>query len=115
MTTPTDVLEVRELSVRIARTGEAGDQHAHAGEQRVDEDDDHDDELPRDADRGVAGVAHQVAHEDVIHDPLETADDVGEHRGPGELPDRGAERPFHEAAVIAGRGGGDTGLRAETA
>ena len=33
--------------VFVARAGEAGDQHAHAGEQRVDEDDDDEEDLPR--------------------------------------------------------------------
>ena len=87
--------------VGVSRTGEAGHQHTHAREQRVDEDDDDDDELPRHADGGVAGVTHQVANEDVIHDALEAAEDVGEHGGPGELPDRPAQRPLDDGAVVA--------------
>ena len=47
----------------------------------------------RDADRGVAGEADEVADHDVVDDALQPADDVREHRRPRELPDRRGSGP----------------------
>src|SRR5438445_6812017 len=43
--------------------------------------------LDPDADRGVAGVPHEVSHQGVIDHALEPGDEVLQHRGPGEHPD----------------------------
>ena len=42
------------------------------------------------ADRGVAGEADEMTDQDVIDDALQPADDVRQHRGPRDLPDRRA-------------------------
>ena len=62
--------------VVIVRAGGARHQHAHAGEQRADEDDDDKKDLPAHADGGVAGEPDVMADERVIDDPLQTADGV---------------------------------------
>ena len=58
-----------------------------------------------DADRGVAGEADEVADQHVVDDALQAADDVGQHGGPGDLPDRGPQRAFDDGAVVAPRRG----------
>ena len=63
-------------------------------------DDDDDEDLPRDADRGIAGEANEVADHHVIDDALEPADDVGEHRRPRELPHRRGQVSFDDGPVI---------------
>ena len=85
--------------VVIVRAGEARDEHAHAGEQRADEDDDDEEDLPAHADRGVAGVADVVADQRVIDDALQAADGVLQHRRPGDLPDGRRDRPFDDRAI----------------
>ena len=87
--------------VLFTRSSKARDQHAHAGEHGGDEDDDHQHQLPAHANRGVGGVAHEVANQHVIDDPLQSTDDVREHRRPRDLPDRGPERPFDDGPVVA--------------
>ena len=47
--------------LRLVRAGESRDQDAHPGEQRADEDDDDEDDLPADANGGVAVVADEIA------------------------------------------------------
>ncbi len=86
--------------VRVSRPGEPRDQYAHSGKQRPDEDDHHQHDLPAHADGRVALIADQVPDQHVIDDPLKTSDDVGDHRGPGNLPDGPAERPFDNRAVV---------------
>ena len=86
----------------IACTGEARHQHAHPREQRRDEDDDDENDLPADANRRVAGEPDEVPDEHVIDDPLQAADDIGEHRRPRDLPDRRLQRPFDDRSVVAG-------------
>ena len=43
--------------------------------------------------------------------PLQPAHHVGEHRRPGELPDRGAQRTVHDGAVVASADGRRHGRR----
>ena len=95
--------------VFVAGAGKPRDEHAHAREERVDEDNDDDEDLPRHADRRVAGVAHEVADQGVVDDALQPAEHVGEHGRPRELPDHGAERPLDDGPVVPARrrrGGG---------
>src|SRR5690606_18570432 len=68
-------------------------------EQRADEDDDHDPDLPGYADGGVAHIAHVAADHDVVDQPLEAADDVLQHRGPGQLPDGAPDRSLDDRSV----------------
>ena len=58
--------------VGLARAGKPGDQHAHAGEDRADENNDDDEDLETDSDGGVAGGADELANHDVVHDSPET-------------------------------------------
>ena len=46
---------------RLIRSGEARDEHTHPGEQRTDEDDDDEEDLPAHADGGVGREADEVA------------------------------------------------------
>ncbi len=85
--------------VRLIRPREAGHEHAHPREERADEDHHDEEDLPRHADGGIPGVAHVVAHHGVIDDALNATDDVLEHRGPGELPHRAADRPLHDGPI----------------
>ena len=83
----------------IVGAREARHQHAHAAEHRHDEHDDDDEDLDRDADGGVARVPHEVADEGMIHHALQPADEVLEHRGPGEHPDGAGQRSLDDGAV----------------
>jgi hypothetical protein len=56
-------------------------------------------DLNRHADAGIAGVSHEMADEGVIDHPLQPADQVLHHRGPGEHPDRARDRALDDAAV----------------
>src|SRR6266704_2045891 len=71
-------------------------QHAEHGHHERDEDDE---DLNRDADRGVAGVPHEAAHQRVIHDPLQPTDEVLEGGGPRDQPDGAGDRPLDDGAV----------------
>ena len=62
--------------------------------------DDDEDDLPADADSGVARESHKVPDEHVVDDPLQAADDVGEHRRPRDLPDRRLQRAFDDRTVV---------------
>src|SRR4029079_13664573 len=66
-------------------------------------DDDDDEDLPADADRGVASIADEIADHGVIDDALKPADDVGEHRWPRELPDRGGKGAIDDRAIVSAR------------
>ena len=88
-------------AIFVVGAGEARDEHAHAGEQRADEDDDDEENLPADADGRIAGVADVVADQRVIDDALEAADRVLQDRRPGELPDRRHDRPIDDRAIEA--------------
>ena len=85
--------------LRLIRAGKARHQHGHAGEQRSDEDNDDDDDLPTDADRSVAGVADEVTDHHVVDDPLQTGDDVLQHRRPGKTPYRTTDRSVDNRPV----------------
>ena len=63
-------------------------------------DDDDDEDLPRHADRGVAGESDDVADHHVVDDSLEPADDVGQHRRPRDLPNRRGQVSFDDGPVI---------------
>ena len=93
--------------VVIVGAGEPRHQHAHAGEERADEDDHDEKDLPAHADRRVAGEADVVPHHRVVDDPLQAADGVLQHRRPRDLPDRRADRSFDdrpiELAALLGR------------
>ena len=65
----------------------------------LDEDHHDEEDLPRDADGGVRGEAHEVADQGVIHDALDSAEDVGEDGGPRELPDRAGDGAFDDRAI----------------
>src|SRR4029079_4056081 len=84
---------------------------AHADEQRGDERDDDEEDLPRDTDGRVALVADEVSDQDVVDDALHAADDVREHRRPRDLPYGGLERPLDDGAIVAPslRGCGESG------
>ena len=60
----------------LVRAGEPRDEHAHPREERGDEDDDDEEDLPADADGGVAGKADVVADHHVVDDALQTTDRV---------------------------------------
>jgi hypothetical protein len=90
---------VHHLLVAGARV--TGDEHAHPAEERHDEGDDDEKDLPAHADGGVAGVSDEMADHHVIDDALHAADDVGEHRGPGELPHRRTQRSLDDGAVVS--------------
>ena len=90
----------------VTRTGKARDQHAHPGEHRVHEYDDDDEDLNRHADRRVAGVADEIAHQCVIDHPLHAADHVLDHRRPRDHPDGAGERTVDNRAVELFRGAG---------
>ena len=96
--------------VGLVRAGEARDEHAHAGEERGDEDDDDEEDLPAHADRRVAGEADVVADHRVIDDALQPADRVLQDRRPRHLPDRRRERAFDKGAIELA-GGGRAGRR----
>ena len=83
---------------------EAGDEHAHAGVERADEDDDDENDLPADADGGVGGEADEVSDQRVIDDALETTDHVLQHGRPGDLPDGVRDRTVDQTAVVPALG-----------
>ena len=85
--------------VVVVRPRGARHQHAHPGEQRRDEDDHDEEDLPAHADGGVAGEADEVADQRVIDDPLEPADRVLQHRRPRDFPHRRHDRPFDDRAI----------------
>src|SRR5213593_1964391 len=83
----------------VVGAGEAGHQHAHPAEHRHDEHDHDNEDLDRDADGGVAGVPHEVTHQGVIDDALQPADEVLQHRGPGDHPHGVGDRALDDGAV----------------
>ena len=89
--------------VRSVGAGEARDEHAHAAEHGVREDDDDDHDLPADPDGGVGGIADEVADHRVVDDPLQARDGVLQHRRPGDFPDGRANRTFDQGAVERSR------------
>ena len=89
---------------RVVGAGKARHQHPHAGVERTDEDDDHEEDLPADADRRVAGEADVVTDHHVIDDALEPADHVLQHGGPRQTPHRPRDRTFDDR-TIERRGG----------
>src|SRR5690606_25800695 len=68
-------------------------------EHRGDEDHHDQEDLPRHADRGIPLVADEMTHHDVVDDPLHSADDVLQHRRPGQLPDRVLDGALDDRAV----------------
>ena len=85
--------------LRLVRPGEAGHEHGHAGEQRAQKDDDNDDDLPADADGGIAGIADEMANHGLIDDSLEAGDDVLQHRRPRQTPDGATNGAFDDGPV----------------
>ena len=79
--------------------GKPRDEHAHPREQRADEDDDDEEDLPADADGGVASEADVVTDHRVIDDALQSADGVLQNRRPRDLPDGGRDRAFDDGAI----------------
>ena len=86
----------------IVRAREACHEHAHAGEQRADEDDHDEEDLPAHTDGGVAGEADIVPDHHVIDNALQSADHVLHDRGPRQPPDRARDRPFDERTIELG-------------
>ena len=64
-----------------------------------DEDDDDDEDLPRDADRRVAGEADEVADHDVVDDALHPADDVRAASSATRASTRRGERALDDRAI----------------
>jgi hypothetical protein len=64
------------------------------------EDDDDDPELDTDADSSISRVAHKMADKYVIDYSLKAADDVGQHSGPGYLPNGAAQRAVYNRPVV---------------
>jgi len=89
----------------IVCSGEARDEHAHAGEQRADEDDHDEEDLPAHADRGVPGETNVVADHHVIDDALQPADHVLHDGRPRETPDRAGNRPLDYRSIEFGANG----------
>jgi hypothetical protein len=85
--------------VGLVRSGEPGNQHAHAREQRRDEDDDDKKDLPAHADRGVAGEANVVSDHRMIDDALQPTNGILQDRRPGHFPDRGRKRSLNERTI----------------
>ena len=83
----------------VARTGEASDEHAHAGEYGGHEHDDQNKDLGTDPDGCVAGVAHVVADHRLVDDALQSTQDVLQHSGPGEHPHRLRKRTLDDGTV----------------
>ena len=96
----------------IVRPGETRDQHTHTGEERADEDDDNEKDLPADADRRITGEADEVADQRVIDDALEPADGVLEHGRPRDLPHGAADGTLDDRSIeLATRFGGNRSRR----
>ncbi len=93
--------------VGLVASREPCDQHAHAGKQRRDEHDDHEEDLPAHPDRGVRREPDVVADHDVVDEALQAADDVLEHRGPRQLPYGRKQRAFDQGAVVVATRGAD--------
>ncbi len=85
--------------VWLIRPHEAGHEHGHPGEERAQEDDHDEDDLPTDADRRVGRVAHEVPDHRVVDDPLQARDDVLEHRRPREFPDHVPDGTLDNRAI----------------
>ena len=87
--------------VGVTGAGVPRHQHAHAGVERADEDDDDQEDLPADPDGRVAGEADHLADHRVIDDALRAADRVLQHRRPREVPHGRRQRAIDDAAIEA--------------
>src|ERR1044072_8095423 len=83
----------------VARARKTRDQHAHAGKQRRDENDDDEKDLPAHADRRVCLVTDKMPDEHVVHHALQSADRIRQHRGPRDLPNRWLQRAFNDRTI----------------
>ena len=68
-------------------------------------DNDNEEDLPADADGGIAGKADVVADHDVIDDALQAANHVLDHGGPRQAPDGPPDGPFDDRSIECSRGG----------
>ena len=90
--------------VRLVRAGEARHQHAHPGEDRADEHDDNEKDLPAHSYGCVGGIADVVADHRVVDDPLQTSNRVLENGWPRDLPDCMRYRALDDGSVeVTGR------------
>ncbi len=89
----------------LVRAGEPRDEHAHPREERGDEDDDDEEDLPADADGGVAGKPDVVADHHVVDDALQTTDRILEDGRPRQLPNRRRDWALDERPIELARGG----------
>ncbi|HEX3091605.1 MAG TPA: hypothetical protein VHW72_03215 [Candidatus Angelobacter sp.] len=68
--------------LRFIRAREAGDQHAHTGEKRADENNDDADDLPAHSDGSIPSIAYKLSHHHVIDNALQAGDRVLQHGRP---------------------------------
>src|SRR5260370_12956658 len=85
--------------VWLIGAGKPCNQDRHPGEERTDEDDNDDDDLPTRADGGVRWVSEKMTNHHVIDDALQTGDYVLQHGRPGQAPNGGTNRPLDDRAV----------------